>query len=102
MQELAQQLLDSPPPDPDAARRRDLTHLPVCTIDDDSTTEIDDGLSIERWVALWERTEGGHSGVGVCPPEGWSGGEAGWQVLCHSTCRPLPLAGRNGRGPPLT
>lgn len=28
-------------------RRLDLTHLKVCTIDDESTTEIDDGLSIE-------------------------------------------------------
>ena len=35
--------------DPDAAdeNRLDLTHLKVCTIDDESTTEIDDGLSVE-------------------------------------------------------
>ena len=31
----------------DAENRLDLTHLKVCTIDDESTTEIDDGLSIE-------------------------------------------------------
>lgn len=31
----------------EAYNRLDLTHLKVCTIDDESTTEIDDGLSIE-------------------------------------------------------
>lgn len=36
-----------PPPDPDASTRQDLTHLHVVTIDDESTTEIDDGLSAE-------------------------------------------------------
>lgn len=36
--------LDSPEADD---KRLDLTHLKVCTIDDESTTEIDDGLSIE-------------------------------------------------------
>ena len=35
-----------PPPDPDQDRR-DLTHLKVYTIDDESTKEIDDGLSLE-------------------------------------------------------
>lgn len=44
--EVAQQRLESPPPDPDADRL-DLTHLKVYTIDDESTTEIDDGLSWE-------------------------------------------------------
>lgn len=44
--ELAQQCLDSPPPDPDI-NRLDLTHLKVYTIDDESTQEIDDGLSLE-------------------------------------------------------
>ncbi len=39
--------LSSPPPDPDAAHRLDLTHLKVYTIDDESTREIDDGLSVE-------------------------------------------------------
>ncbi len=37
--------------------RLDLTHLKVCTIDDESTTEIDDGLSVEYLddgtVKLW-------------------------------------------------
>lgn len=44
--EVAQSCLKSPPPDPDA-NRLDLTHLKVYTIDDESTKEIDDGLSIE-------------------------------------------------------
>jgi len=44
--EVAQQCLDSPPPDPDL-ERLDLTHLKVYTIDDESTQEIDDGLSLE-------------------------------------------------------
>ncbi len=44
--DVARQCLDSPPPDPDA-NRLDLTHLKVYTIDDESTQEIDDGLSLE-------------------------------------------------------
>jgi exoribonuclease-2 len=44
--EVAQKRLDSPPPDPDLDRL-DLTHLKVYTIDDQSTSEIDDGLSWE-------------------------------------------------------
>ena len=32
-------------PDVDAPRRKDLTHMEMITIDDESTTEIDDGLS---------------------------------------------------------
>lgn len=44
--EVAQRCLESLPPAPDA-NRLDLTHLKVYTIDDESTREIDDGLSIE-------------------------------------------------------
>jgi exoribonuclease II len=44
--EVAQQCLDYPPPDQDT-NRLDLTHLKVYTIDDESTQEIDDGLSLE-------------------------------------------------------
>jgi exoribonuclease II len=44
--DMAQQCLSNPPPDPDE-NRLDLTHLKVYTIDDESTQEIDDGLSIE-------------------------------------------------------
>ncbi len=44
--EVAQQRLDYPPPDSDSDRL-DLTELKVYTIDDESTSEIDDGLSWE-------------------------------------------------------
>jgi exoribonuclease-2 len=44
--EVAQQRLDLPPSDQDG-NRLDLTHLKVYTVDDESTTEIDDGLSWE-------------------------------------------------------
>ncbi|MBT9314195.1 ribonuclease catalytic domain-containing protein [Leptothoe spongobia] len=43
---MVQQRIDNPPPDVDA-ERLDLTHLKVYTIDDESTREIDDGLSLE-------------------------------------------------------
>ncbi len=45
--EVSQQRWQSPPPDPDS-NRLDLTYLKVYTIDDESTTEIDDGLSWEK------------------------------------------------------
>ena len=44
--EMAHCCLLAPPPDPDSDRL-DLTHLKVYTIDDESTREIDDGLSLE-------------------------------------------------------
>ncbi|HEY9660690.1 MAG TPA: ribonuclease R family protein [Allocoleopsis sp.] len=44
--EMAHARLASPPADPDP-NRLDLTHLKVYTIDDESTREIDDGLSVE-------------------------------------------------------
>jgi exoribonuclease II len=44
--EVAQCCLNSPPPDSEP-HRLDLTHLKVYTIDDASTVEIDDGLSLE-------------------------------------------------------
>jgi exoribonuclease II len=44
--EMAQCCLLAPPADPDPDRL-DLTHLKVYTIDDESTSEIDDGLSVE-------------------------------------------------------
>jgi exoribonuclease-2 len=44
--EVAQRCLENPPTDSDT-NRLDLTHLKVYTIDDESTTEIDDGLSLE-------------------------------------------------------
>jgi exoribonuclease II len=45
--EATQTCLMNPPPDLDQGRRLDLTHLKVYTIDDESTQEIDDGLSLE-------------------------------------------------------
>jgi exoribonuclease II len=47
-QEAAAELGTAPPPDADAALRADLTGHRVLTIDDASTTEIDDGLSVEQ------------------------------------------------------
>ena len=44
--DLAHSIVESSSPDPDT-NRLDLTHLKVYTIDDESTEEIDDGLSIE-------------------------------------------------------
>ena len=44
--EMAHRSFVSPPPDPDTVRLN-LTHLKTYTIDDESTREIDDGLSIE-------------------------------------------------------
>lgn len=44
--EVAQSCLNSTPADPDV-NRLDVTHLKVYTIDDESTKEIDDGLSVE-------------------------------------------------------
>ena len=44
---LARKLMEDPPEDPDLSSRLDLTHLRTVTIDDASTTEIDDGLSVE-------------------------------------------------------
>ncbi len=45
--EVAHRCLTSPPVDLDSDRL-DLTHLKVYTIDDESTQEIDDGLSVEK------------------------------------------------------
>jgi exoribonuclease-2 len=45
--EVAQRCLHSPSIDPDNGNRLDLNHLKVYTIDDESTQEIDDGLSLE-------------------------------------------------------
>ncbi|MEL7244898.1 MAG: ribonuclease R family protein [Cyanobacteria bacterium J06573_2] len=45
--DVAHERLNSPPPDPDQ-NRLDLTHLKVYTVDDETTTEIDDGLSWEK------------------------------------------------------
>lgn len=51
---MAQQRLQSPPPDPDQ-HRLDLTHLKVYTVDDASTQEIDDGLCVEMLEDGYQR-----------------------------------------------
>eukprot|EP00752_Nemacystus_decipiens_P004584 g4184.t1 len=43
----ARAMIESPPPDPEAGIRRDLTHLKVYAIDSEDTNEVDDGLSVE-------------------------------------------------------
>lgn len=43
----ADEIAEDPPPDPDAARRKDLTHLVALAIDDAATVEVDDALSVE-------------------------------------------------------
>ncbi|MBD2666614.1 ribonuclease II [Richelia sinica FACHB-800] len=63
--EVAQQRLDFPPHDLDA-NRLDLTNLKVYTIDDESTTEIDDGLS---WESLGEGRE--RLWVHIADPTRW-------------------------------
>lgn len=45
--DVSQARFSSPPDDADETHRLDLTHLKTYTIDDESTAEIDDGLSIE-------------------------------------------------------
>nr|WP_242024601.1 ribonuclease R family protein [Trichocoleus sp. FACHB-591] len=45
--EVAKRCLESPPPDLDVEGRLDLSGLKVYTIDDESTREIDDGVSLE-------------------------------------------------------
>ncbi|MBD2448325.1 VacB/RNase II family 3'-5' exoribonuclease [Nostoc sp. FACHB-152] len=63
--EVAQQRLDSPTTDLDA-NRLDLTNLKVYTIDDESTTEIDDGLS---WESLPDGRE--RLWVHIADPTRW-------------------------------
>ncbi|AFY40921.1 ribonuclease catalytic domain-containing protein [Nostoc sp. PCC 7107] len=63
--EVAQQRLDSPTTDLDV-NRLDLTHLKVYTIDDESTTEIDDGLS---WESLNDGRE--RLWVHIADPTRW-------------------------------
>jgi exoribonuclease-2 len=63
--EVAQQRLDHPPTDSDT-NRLDLTHLKVYTIDDESTTEIDDGLS---WETLSDNRE--RLWVHIADPTRW-------------------------------
>ena len=50
---LARQLAQSPPPDRYAARRQDLTHLDIMTIDGERTRDYDDALSLEEVPDGW-------------------------------------------------
>ncbi|MBW4582917.1 MAG: ribonuclease R [Tildeniella nuda ZEHNDER 1965/U140] len=67
--DVAHRCLTSPPPDLNADRL-DLTHLKVYTIDDESTLEIDDGLSLEYladgvqrlWIHIADPTRWMHPG----------------------------------------
>ncbi|MGB3654698.1 MAG: ribonuclease R family protein [Rivularia sp. (in: cyanobacteria)] len=63
--DVAHQRLNSPPPDPDR-NRLDLTHLKVYTVDDETTTEIDDGLS---WEMLPDNRE--RVWVHIADPTRW-------------------------------
>ncbi|QDZ24525.1 ribonuclease [Chloropicon primus] len=65
---LAERYMNSPPPDPDRKARRDLTHLRTVTIDDISTTEIDDGLSVE---ALGEDSGRKRIWIHIADPTRW-------------------------------
>ena len=66
IQKQANELSSNPPPDPDAAHRRDLTHQTVITIDDASTRDVDDGLAVEALP------EGGHKlWVHIADPTRW-------------------------------
>ena len=47
MQAEAAELAASPPRDPDAERRQDLTHMTVWAVDSAETTEVDDAISME-------------------------------------------------------
>ncbi|MFQ3614580.1 MAG: RNB domain-containing ribonuclease, partial [Cyanobacteriota bacterium] len=57
VEHYTQTLLEDPPPENLPIPRRDLTQLHTYTIDDASTRDIDDALSIESWseeqVKLW-------------------------------------------------
>jgi exoribonuclease-2 len=63
LENMAASLQTTPPPDLDAAHRHDFTALRVVTIDDESTTEIDDGLSAEM-VFYNAKNSGGESSGG--------------------------------------
>ena len=57
LQAEAAALIASPPPDPDAQHRLDLTHMQSFAIDSADTKEVDDAISLERLengeVKLW-------------------------------------------------
>mmetsp|Transcript_16022 Transcript_16022/g.26076 ORF Transcript_16022/g.26076 Transcript_16022/m.26076 type:complete len:821 (+) Transcript_16022:217-2679(+) len=58
LEDAATDIASNPPPDLDEHSRLDLTHLPAFAIDDASTKEIDDALSVEILPAMDGVTEG--------------------------------------------
>nr|WP_275973883.1 ribonuclease R family protein [Argonema galeatum] len=84
--EVAQQRIEFLPADPDL-NRLDLTHLKVYTVDDESTREIDDGLS-------WEKLEDerGRLWVHIADPSRWltPGDELDMEARRRSTTLYLP------------
>lgn len=84
--EVAQLRIDTPPPDPDSDRL-DLTHLKVYTIDDESTKEIDDGLSWEKLADGRERLW-----IHIADPSRWvmPGDELDLEARRRSTTLYLP------------
>ncbi len=84
--EVAQQRIEFLPADPDL-NRLDLTHLKVYTVDDESTREIDDGLS-------WEKLEDGRGRlwVHIADPSRWltPGDELDMEARRRSTTLYLP------------
>lgn len=84
--DLAKAYLASPPPDPDPDRL-DLTHLKVYTIDDESTQEIDDGLSLESLPDGQERLW-----IHIADPSRWlsPGDELELEARRRSTSLYLP------------
>ncbi|PNG99174.1 hypothetical protein TSOC_015054, partial [Tetrabaena socialis] len=87
----AEALLASPPPDPDAATRADLTHLPVFTIDDASTTEVDDGLSIEPLPGGSGSGGGFRIWIHVADPTRWISPGSGLDLFGRQRIRTLYL-----------
>lgn len=78
-------MLVSPPADPDAATRMDLTHLTVYTIDDASTKDVDDGISVEQaedgQLLLW---------VHVADPTRWLQPGESLGARMHTSSHALP------------
>ena len=63
-----------PPVDVDASSRLDLTHLPAIAIDDESTVEVDDAISVE--LVSEDKSEGGEN-------VGGGGGPAAMRIWVH-------------------
>jgi exoribonuclease II len=84
--EVAHQRTEVVPPDPDS-ERLDLTHLKVYTIDDESTREIDDGLSWELLLDGQQRLW-----VHIADPTRWltPGDELDLEARRRSTTLYLP------------